>query len=36
MGHPTGEKQKNEETDELISKKADYTFQVMVFITKAI
>ena len=31
MGHPTGEKQKNEETDEIISNKADYTFQVMIF-----
>ena len=31
MGHPTGEKQKNEETDEIISNKADYTFQVMNF-----
>jgi len=29
MGHPTGEKQKNEETDEIISNKADYTFQLL-------
>ena len=35
MGHPTGEKQKNEETDEIISNKADYAFQVMIFILKA-
>lgn len=28
MGHPTGEKQKNDEIDEIISSKADLTFQV--------
>lgn len=28
MGHPTGEKQKNDEIDEIISLKADLTFQV--------
>ena len=30
MGHPSGEKQKNDEIDEIISTKADLAFQVKV------
>ena len=31
MGHPTGEKLKDEETDKVIANRADLTFQVDIF-----